>query len=96
MKISVNTHLDFLSGIINKSFRYGEFPNVLKYAEVFLAYKKKDRFYKGNYRLASLPLHMSKTFERSMYKQIEVFVNSKLSSLLTGFRKNHSTQNTVS
>ena len=36
---------------------------------------------------------MSKVFERIMYKQIDAFIQIKLSKLLTGFRKNHSTQN---
>ena len=36
--------------------------------------------------------HMSKVFERIMYTQIENFMEDKLSKLLTGFRKNHSTQ----
>ena len=35
---------------------------------------------------------MSKVFERIMYTQIESFMEDKLSKLLTGFRKNHSTQ----
>ena len=35
---------------------------------------------------------MSKVFERIMYTQIESFMEDKLSKLLTGFRKKHSTQ----
>ena len=35
---------------------------------------------------------MSKGFERIMYTQIESFMEDKLSKLLSGFRKNHSTQ----
>ena len=36
---------------------------------------------------------MSKVFEKIIYNQIESFVEDKLSKLLTGFRKNNSTQN---
>ena len=36
---------------------------------------------------------MSKVFERIMYTQIESFTKDKLSKLLTGLGKNHSTQN---
>ena len=37
--------------------------------------------------------HISKVFERIMYiTQIESFMEDKLSKLLAGFRKNHSTQ----
>ena len=35
---------------------------------------------------------MSKVIERVLYAQIENFMEDKLSKLLTGFRKNHSTQ----
>ena len=35
---------------------------------------------------------MSKVFERLLYKQIEKFMNNKLSVKLSGFRKNYNTQ----
>ena len=35
---------------------------------------------------------MSKVFEKIIYSQIDAFMQDKLSNLLTGFRKNHSTQ----
>ena len=35
---------------------------------------------------------MSKVFERLLYKQIETFMNNKLSIKLSGFRKNFKTQ----
>ena len=35
---------------------------------------------------------MSKVFERLLYKQIETFMNNKLSVKLSGFRKNYNTQ----
>ena len=35
---------------------------------------------------------MSKVFERLLYKQIEIFVNNKLSLKLSGVRKNYNTQ----
>ena len=35
---------------------------------------------------------MSKVFERLLYKQIETFMNNKLSIKLSGFRKNFNTQ----
>ena len=35
---------------------------------------------------------MSKVFERIIYTQIDAFIQDKLSNLLTGFRKTHSTQ----
>ena len=44
------------------------------------------------YRLVSFLSHVSKVFEKIIYIQIENFMEDKLSKLLTGFRKNHSTQ----
>ena len=87
----MNIHLDFLTTIINKSFRDGEFPSRLKYAAVFPVYKNKDHLDK-NIQAVNVLLHMSKIFERLVYNQIQKFMNSKLSPILTGFRKNHNTQ----
>ena len=53
---------------------------------------KEDRLNKENYRSVSVLSYVSKTFEILMYKQIEEFMNGKLSALLTGYRKNRSTQ----
>ena len=63
---------------------------MLKSARFF---KKKDDLDKENYRPVSVLSHVSKVFVRIMYQQIEEFMKDKLSNLLTGFRKNHNTQN---
>ena len=42
MKSSVNIHLDSLIVITDKSFRDGEFSIMLKVAEIFPVYQKKD------------------------------------------------------
>ena len=55
-------------------------------------FKKNDDLDKENYRPASVLPHVSKNIERVMYIQIENVMEDKLSKLLTGFRKNHSTQ----
>ena len=44
------------------------------------------------YRSLSLLSHKSKVFKRLLYKQIETFMNDKLSIKLSGFRKNCNTQ----
>ena len=76
----------------NMSIDNNCYPDDLKLAEVSPVFKVKDDFDKENYRPASVLSHVSKVFERIMYQQIEDFMKNKLSSLLTGFRKNHSTQ----
>ena len=63
---------------------------------MFPIFKKKDSLDKENYRPVSILSHMSKFVERLMYKQVDNYVNDKLSPLLTGFRKNHNTGHSVS
>ena len=91
LKSTVDIHVPFLTKIIN-SFENGCFPDELKLAEVSPIFKKNDYLDKENYRPVSILSHVSKVFERIMYKQIDNFMKDKLSKLLTGFRKNHSTQ----
>ena len=59
---------------------------------MFSLFTKEDRLNKENYRPVSLLSHMSKVFERLVYKQTETFINNKLSINLSGFRKNYNTQ----
>ena len=91
VKSSINIHLDFLTDIIKKSLRDGEFPNILKYDEAFPINKNEDHLYKENCRLVSVLLHISQKSERLMYKQIEDFMNRNLLPLRVGFRKNYRT-----
>ena len=42
---SINKHSDIVTDTINESFRDGEFPYILKYAEVIPAHYKKDHFF---------------------------------------------------
>ena len=84
-----------LTDIINDCLTQGVFPDELKLAEVTPIFKKKDCLNKENYRPVSLLPHMSKVFERIIYKQLEKFFENKLSDILTGFRKNHSAQHSL-
>ena len=64
----------------------------MKAVEVTLTFKKNDDLDKENYRPVSILPHVSKIIERVMHIQIENFMQGKLSKLLIGFRKKHSTQ----
>ena len=64
----------------------------MKAAEVTAVFKKNDDLDKKLYRPVNVLPHVPKIIERVMYIQIENFMKDKLSKLLTGFRKNHSTQ----
>ena len=68
------------------------FPDDLKFAEISPVYKTNDDPDKENYRPVSVLSLVAKFFERIVYNQIDNFMKDKLSDLLTGFRKNHSTQ----
>ena len=59
---------------------------------MFSLFTKKGALNKENYRPVSLLSHMSKVFERLLYKQIETFMNNKLSIKSFDFRKNYITQ----
>ena len=92
LKSTVDIHLPFITKIINVSFENGRFPDELKLAEVSPIFKKKGDLNKERYRPVSILSYVSKVFERIMYMQIATFMRDKRSQLLTGFRKNHSTQ----
>ena len=47
---------------------------------------------KENHRPVGILSHVSKVSERIMYMQVDTFMRDKFSKLLTGFRRNHSTQ----
>ena len=92
LKSTIDVHVSLLTKIINSSIRNGCFPDELKIAKVTPIFKKNDDLDKEHYRPVSVLPHVPKITERVMYIQIENFMKDKLSKLLTGFRKNHSTQ----
>ena len=81
-----------LTEIINSSFEQNGFSNELKLADIIPIFKKKDPLNKESYRPVSILSHMSKVFERIIYKQIANFIKNKISVKLCGFRKNNNTQ----
>ena len=92
LKNSINTYLSELMILINKCFKEGVFPNDLKVADITPIFKKEDSLNKGNYRPISILSHLSKVFEKILYKQIDSFMKNKFSPYLCGFRKNHNAQ----
>ena len=83
-------HLPFIIKNINLSFENNCFPDDLKFAKISLVFKKRDDLEKK--RSVSVLSHVPKVFERVVYIQVDNFMKDKLSNLLTGLRKNHSTQ----
>ena len=70
----------------------GVFADDLKLADITPIFKKEDSLNKENYRPVSILPHLSKVFERILYKQIDSFMKNKFSPYLCGFRKNHNAQ----
>ena len=93
LKKSVEIYIKEITFIINDCIEKGIFfPDDLKLADVSPIFKKEDSFRKENYRPVSILPHMSKVFERILYKQIDTFLTTNFSPYLCGFRKNHNAQ----
>ena len=89
---SISNYLSKLTISINTCLKKGVFPNDLKLADITPIFKKEDSLNKENYRPVSILPHLSKVFERILYKQIDSFMKNKFSPYLCGFRKNHNAQ----
>ena len=87
LKNSINAYLSELIILINNCL----FPDYLKIADITPIFKKEDSLNKENYQPVSILPHLSKVFERILYKQIDSFMKNKFSPYLCGFRKNHNT-----
>ena len=92
LKQCVNAYLPYLTVTINYSLRENIYPEELKRSELIPLYKKLDPLNKKNYRPVILLPRVSKFFERIIYKQINTYIEDKLSKYLTGFKKSQGTQ----
>ena len=90
----MDIYLPLLTYIISDSLKRDIFPDELNLTEVIPIFKKADPF-KTNYRPVSLLYHISKVFERVIYNQLNEYIETFLSKVLPGFRKNHNTQHSL-
>ena len=83
--------------VFNKSMTMGEFPTVMKLAEVVPLYKSKENFLETNYRPISLLTTMSKILEKIMYQRIYSFLQNtgQVYENQYGFRANHSCEHAI-
>ena len=83
--------------IFNKSLTTGEFPAIMKLAEVVPLYKNKEHYLESNYRPISLLTTMSKILEKIMYKRVYSFLQNtgQIYSSQYGFRTGHSCEHAV-
>ena len=95
LKQSIEVHLKYLTNTINHSLKEFTFPDELKQSKVIPVYKKLDPLQRDNSRPVTLLPHISKVFERVIYKQINSFMENKISNCVMGFRKSHGTQHSL-
>ena len=83
-----------LSGLINLSFKIGEFPDCLKTARVVPIFKDGDPSNITNYRPISTLPFISKIYEKIMFKRLNSFFSkySILNSSQYGFREKMRTE----
>ena len=67
----------------------------MKIAKIIPVFKKLDSTSKDNYRSISAQSNFTKRFESILSMQLNKHMQKKFSKYLTGFRKNHSTQNSL-
>ena len=70
----------------------GDFPSILKIANITPVFKKGDRDLKDNYQPVSILSVISKIFEKLLCKQITMFIAPLLSKFQCGFRKGYGAQ----
>ena len=70
LKQCLDIYLPFLANAINKTFVDNYLPKELKKAEIFPVYKKDNLLKMDDCTPLSLLPHVSKIFERLIYKQI--------------------------
>ena len=87
LKGCVDSYIPILTKILNTSLERGCFPNQLKLAEVTPVFNKEGELSKENYRPVSVLSHASKIFERVAFNRMNLFFESKFTSLFTGFAK---------
>ena len=86
-----------LTDIFNRSLLTGEFPAIMKLAEVIPLYKNKERYYESNYRPISLLSTISKILEKIVYSWVYEFLNrtGQLYENQYGFRARHSCEHAI-
>ena len=83
--------------IFNQSMTTGEFPNIMKLAEIVPLYKNKEHYLESNYRPISLLTTISKILEKIMYQRVYSFLQNtgQIYDNQFGFRANHSCEHAV-
>ena len=91
------TLADPIKTLLNLSIINGNFPELLKKADVCPIYKKNDKTRCENYRPISLLSNLSKLYERAMHTRIYDFLEQSnvFYKFQFGFRKKYSTNHAL-
>ena len=84
-----------LASIFNDCLKENKCPNLMKIAEISPVFKKLDNASKDNYRPIRTLANFTKLFESIHFTQLNKYMQNRFSKYLTGFRKNHNTQNSL-
>ena len=84
--------------IFNTSLNNGQFPEIMKLAEIVPLFKSKERFLESNYRPISLLTTMSKLLEKLVCTRVYKFLDKTGQIVETqyGFREKHSCDHAIS
>ena len=88
-------YIPYLVQIFNACKKRGNFPTELKMTDIVPVPKKGDLNLKSNYRQVSILPVVSKVFERIMLKQINKYMDNKLSPILGGYKKDYNCQHSL-
>ena len=93
LKLSKYLQAPLLSNFVSKSICDGVFPDNLKIASVVPIFKLGHNEIPTHYRPISVPIHLSKIFEKVLYVRLNDYFtrNNLLSPQQYSFRNNHST-----
>ena len=75
---SLHIYSQVLTNIFSDCVKSGNFPEILKYANITQVFKKGNTTDKTNYRPISTLSNFSKVFKKLIYAQINLFMESKL------------------
>ena len=97
MKQCIDSYIEPLTLLINKSIQQGVFPVELKIARIIPLYKGENNQLIHNYRPISVLPFFSKIFEKIVYKYVVDFLddNNIFYQYQFGFRKHHSTSHAI-
>ena len=80
IKTNEDIFVNFITDHFNSFIAYGEFPDILKHADVIPVHKKNEKCGKTNYRPASILTSISKVYEKLLYNQLSKCYDSLLIS----------------